>query len=96
MWVRECSRTHAPPPAAHALEAAGAIIVRSRHYRKERLGVVARGDARRCVDVVAEARIEPHAIDGHAIADGDSEPRRVDELVPLLQVVPLRRLIEDT
>jgi hypothetical protein len=46
--------------------------------------------------VVAEARIEPHAIDGHAIADGDSEPRRVDELVPLLQVVPLRRLIEDT
>ena len=67
--------------------------MRTTHDRKDRFLLVACGDARRIVRVVAIARIKVHAVHRNPASDGDLMLRRINQLVPLVQVVGLRRLV---
>lgn len=80
--------------AEQTYEAAAAIDVRSTHHRVDGFFLVSGCDSRRVVHMVAEARIEPHAVYRSA-TDRDFVLGRIHELVARAQVVVLRRLVVD-
>jgi len=73
--------------------AAGAVEVRARHHGVDALGFVANGDTSCIILVVAESRVKVHSVDGHAPSHEDGVLRRVNKLVPLMEVVAHRALV---
>ena len=77
------------------VKAARPVVLLPTHHRVDGLRLVADGHARGVVDVIPEPLVEIHPVHTHAIADDDLVLRRVDQLVALVEVVALRRLVED-
>jgi hypothetical protein len=72
------------------LQAAPSVDVRAGHDGEDGFWIVAGGDARCVIDMIAVARVEPHPVHrGTSSPDGYLVLRCIDELMALTQMVLL-------